>query len=70
MHFHGWKLVSKQVCIICVPKRQADAIQFTVEQKVSDETVRGLAERADEVNNMEGIVCSLDSIDECLSCGS
>ena len=49
-------------------QNSVDAIQFTVEQKVSDETVRGLAERADEVNNMEGIVCSLDSIDDCLSC--
>ncbi len=70
MHFHGWKLGLKTGMYYLRTKAAADAIQFTVEQKVSDETVRGLAERADEVNNMEGIVCSLDSIDECLSCGS
>ena len=51
-------------------KAAADAIQFTVEAKKSeDQTVSGLADRA-EVSSMEAIACSLDSPDDCLSCGS
>ena len=51
-------------------KAAADAIQFTVEQKAKDETVDGLASRAEEVNSLEAIACSLDAPDDCLMCGS
>jgi hypothetical protein len=51
-------------------KAAADAIQFTVESKAkNDPTVNGLAERA-ELTSMEEIACSLDSPDDCLSCGA
>jgi len=51
-------------------KSAADAIQFTVEQKkAEDQTVSGLADRA-EVSSMDAIACSLDSPDDCLSCGA
>jgi hypothetical protein len=51
-------------------KAATDAIQFTVEQKAVDETVDGLAIRADEATSLEEIACSLDTPDDCLSCGS
>jgi hypothetical protein len=35
-----------------------------------DKTVSGLAERAEEVPSMEAIACSLDTPDDCMSCGS
>ena len=51
-------------------KAAVDAIQFTVEQKkAQDQTVSGLADRA-EMSSMDEIACSLDSPDDCLSCGS
>jgi len=52
-------------------KAAADAIQFTLESKVKDDqTVSGLAERAEDVDSHEAIACSLDSPDDCLMCGS
>ena len=35
-----------------------------------DQTVGGLAERADDADSLEAIACSLDSPDDCLMCGS
>ncbi len=35
-----------------------------------DQTVAGLADRAEELSSLEAIACSLDTPDDCLSCGS
>ena len=52
-------------------KAAADAIQFTVEAKKSDDhTVGGLAGRSEDISSLEAIACSLDTPDYCLSCGS
>ncbi len=70
MHFYGWKKGLKTGMYYLRTRAAADAIQFTVEQKTVDETVDGLASRADEITSMEAIACSLDTPDDCLSCGS
>ena len=70
MHFYGWKKGLKTGMYYLRTKAAADAIQFTVEQKkAQDQTVSGLADRA-EISSMDAIACSLDSPDDCLSCGS
>ena len=70
MHFYGWKKGLKTGMYYLRTKAAADAIQFTVEQKkAQDQTVSGLADRA-EVSSMDAIACSLDSPDDCLSCGA
>tara|TARA_B100001741_G_scaffold214371_1_gene177531 strand:- start:166 stop:753 length:588 start_codon:yes stop_codon:yes gene_type:complete len=70
MHFYGWRKGLKTGMYYLRTKAAADAIQFTVEQKkAEDETVEGLASRA-EATSMEAIACSLDTPDDCLSCGS
>ncbi|DAC39464.1 MAG TPA: ribonucleoside-diphosphate reductase subunit alpha, partial [Candidatus Poseidoniales archaeon] len=70
MHFYGWRKGLKTGMYYLRTKAAADAIQFTVEQKkAEDETVEGLANRA-EATSMEAIACSLDTPDDCLSCGS
>ncbi|MED5496060.1 MAG: ribonucleoside-diphosphate reductase subunit alpha, partial [Candidatus Thermoplasmatota archaeon] len=70
MHFYGWKSGLKTGMYYLRTKAAADAIQFTVESKAkNDPTVNGLAERA-ELTSMEEIACSLDSPDDCLSCGA
>ena len=70
MHFYGWRKGLKTGMYYLRTKAAADAIQFTVEQKkAQDQTVSGLADRA-EITSMEAIACSLDSPDDCLSCGS
>ena len=49
----------------------ADAIQITLESKTKeDQPVGGLAERAEDVDSLEAIACSLDTPDDCLMCGS
>ena len=70
MHFYGWQKGLKTGMYYLRTRAAADAIQFTVEQKTGDETVDGLASRADEITSMEAIACSLDTPDDCLSCGS
>ncbi|MDP6864869.1 MAG: ribonucleoside-diphosphate reductase subunit alpha [Candidatus Poseidoniaceae archaeon] len=70
MHFYGWRKGLKTGMYYLRTKAAADAIQFTVEQKATDETVDGLASRADEATSLEAIACSLDTPDDCLSCGS
>jgi ribonucleoside-diphosphate reductase alpha chain len=71
MHFFGWKLGLKTGMYYLRTKAAADAIQFTVEAKgKDDQTVNGLANRAEEVDSMDAIACSLDSPDDCLMCGS
>lgn len=70
MHFYGWQKGLKTGMYYLRTRAAADAIQFTVEQKTGDETVDGLASRADEITSMEEIACSLDTPDDCLSCGS
>ena len=70
MHFYGWQKGLKTGMYYLRTRAAADAIQFTVEQKTVDETVDGLASRADEITSMEAIACSLDTPDDCLSCGS
>ena len=70
MHFYGWRKGLKTGMYYLRTKAAADAIQFTVEQKAADETVDGLANRADAVTSLEAIACSLDTPDDCLSCGS
>ncbi len=70
MHFYGWKKGLKTGMYYLRTKAAVDAIQFTVEQKkAEDQTVSGLADRA-EVTSLEAIACSLDTPDDCLSCGS
>ena len=70
MHFYGWKKGLKTGMYYLRTKAAADAIQFTVEaKKADDQTVSGLADRA-EVTSLEAIACSLDTPDDCLSCGS
>ncbi len=69
MHFYGWKKGLKTGMYYLRTKAAADAIKFTVEEKVTDETVEGLASRA-EATSMEAIACSLDTPDDCLMCGS
>ena len=70
MHFYGWKKGLKTGMYYLRTKAAVDAIQFTVEaKKADDQTVSGLADRA-EITSLEAIACSLDSPDDCLSCGS
>ncbi len=71
MHFYGWRKGLKTGMYYLRTKAAADAIQFTVESKVKDDqTVAGLADRAEELSSLEAIACSLDTPDDCLSCGS
>ena len=71
MHFYGWKQGLKTGMYYLRTKAAADAIQFTVEaKKGQDQTVGGLADRAEEISSLEAIACSLDTPDDCLSCGS
>ena len=71
MHFYGWKQGLKTGMYYLRTKAAADAIQFTVEASTKeDQTVGGLAERADDADSLEAIACSLDSPDDCLMCGS
>jgi ribonucleoside-diphosphate reductase alpha chain len=71
MHFYGWEKGLKTGMYYLRTKAAADAIQFTVDaQSGMDKTVSGLAERAEEVPSMEAIACSLDTPDDCMSCGS
>ena len=70
MHFHGWRSGLKTGMYYLRTKAAADAIQFTIEaDKKTSESISNLAERADD-QNMADIACSLDSMDDCLSCGS
>ena len=71
MHFYAWKKGLKTGMYYLRTKAAADAIQFTVEAaSKEDQTVGGLAERADDADSLEAIACSLDSPDDCLMCGS
>ena len=71
MHFYGWRQGLKTGMYYLRTKAAADAIQFTVEaSSKQDQTVGGLAERADDVDSLEAIACSLDTPDDCLMCGS
>jgi len=71
MHFYGWRQGLKTGMYYLRTKAAADAIQFTLESKTKDDqTVGGLAERAEDVDSLEAIACSLDSPDDCLMCGS
>lgn len=71
MHFYGWRKGLKTGMYYLRTKAAADAIQFTVEAKVKDDqTVAGLADRAEGLSSLEAIACSLDTPDDCLSCGS
>jgi ribonucleoside-diphosphate reductase alpha chain len=71
MHFYGWRQGLKTGMYYLRTKAAADAIQFTVEaSNKQDQTVGGLAERADDVDSLEAIACSLDTPDDCLMCGS
>ena len=71
MHFYGWRQGLKTGMYYLRTKAAADAIQFTLESKAKDDqTVNGLAERAEDVDSLEAIACSLDAPDDCLMCGS
>ena len=85
MHFYGWRQGLKTGMYYLRTKAAADAIQFTVEIPVENseipsssseddassesESMNKLAERAED-QDMADIICSLDSQDDCLSCGS
>ena len=83
MHFYGWRKGLKTGMYYLRTKAAADAIQFTIdasvkeEEEVESESLANLAVRAEdqatvspEDQAMADISCSLDSIDDCLSCGS
>lgn len=77
MHFHGWRAGLKTGMYYLRTKAAADAIQFTIEAKSKDDpTMDGLVDRAtDDVSSsdatsLEEIACSLDSLDDCMMCGS
>ena len=71
MHFYGWKKGLKTGMYYLRTKAAVDAIQFTLEKdKMSDITVNGLKERAEDVSSIDQIACSIDNPDDCLSCGS
>ena len=71
MHFYGWRKGLKTGMYYLRTKAAVDAIQFTLEKdKMSDTTVNGLKERAEDVSSMDQIACSIDNPDDCLSCGS
>jgi ribonucleoside-diphosphate reductase alpha chain len=71
MHFYGWRQGLKTGMYYLRTKAAADAIQFTLEaKKAEDQTVGGLAERAEDISSLEAIACALDTPDDCLSCGS
>ena len=71
MHMYANKKGLKTGMYYLRTKAAADAIQFTVEAKAKDDqTVSGLADRAEEISSLEAIACSLDSPDDCFSCGS
>ena len=71
MHFYGWRQGLKTGMYYLRTKAAADAIQFTLEaKKAEDQTVGGLAERAEDISSLDAIACALDSPDDCLSCGS
>jgi ribonucleotide reductase alpha subunit len=78
MHFYGWRQGLKTGMYYLRTKSAADAIQFTVDEAVKNsdtssngesESMSKLAERAED-QVMADIICSLDSQDDCLSCGS
>ena len=71
MHFYGWKKGLKTGMYYLRTKAAVDAIQFTLEKdKMQDNTVKGLKNRAEDIDSMDQIACSLDSPEDCLSCGS
>ncbi len=78
MHFHGWRSGLKTGMYYLRTKAAADAIQFTVDaDEKEDETISGLAERAEgsedqalDPDSLEATACSLESPDDCLMCGS
>ena len=70
MHFYGWKKGLKTGMYYLRTKAAVDAIQFTLEKDKMSDTVGGLKERAEDISSMDQIACSIDSPDDCLSCGS
>ena len=58
MHFYDWR------------KGLKTGMYYLRTKAATDETVDGLAVRADEATSLEAIACSLDTPDDCLSCGS
>ena len=71
MHFYGWKKGLKTGMYYLRTKAAVDAIQFTLEKdKMVDSTVKGLKDRAEDIESMDQIACSIDNPDDCLSCGS
>ncbi|MDP7000489.1 MAG: ribonucleoside-diphosphate reductase subunit alpha [Candidatus Poseidoniaceae archaeon] len=83
MHFYGWRKGLKTGMYYLRTKAAADAIQFTIdatvkeEEEVESKSLANLAVRAEdqsmvspEDQAMADISCSLDSPDDCLSCGS
>ena len=70
MHFYGWKQGSKLECTICEPRQQQMRFNLLLKPNLNDQTVAGLADRAEELSSLEAIACSLDTPDDCLSCGS
>ena len=70
MHFYGWNKGLKTGMYYLRTKAAADAIQFTIDAEVkSSETITNLAERTDETV-MADIACSIDTPEDCFSCGS
>jgi ribonucleoside-diphosphate reductase alpha subunit len=64
MHFYTWKKGLKTGMYYLRTKAAADAIKFTVDANVLNQT------KVEAVSANDQIACSLDNPEECLSCGS
>lgn len=80
MHFHGWRLGLKTGMYYLRTRPAADAIKFTLDQRVLKEenhvAINGaqmpynLTPRTNAAEQYAAMACSLDKKDECIACGS
>jgi ribonucleoside-diphosphate reductase alpha chain len=68
MHFYAWKKGLKTGMYYLRSKAAVDPIKFTLSAKHQQKFVK--EEALPQINQEEGISCSLDSPDDCLMCGS
>jgi len=67
MHFYAWRKGLKTGMYYLRSKAAVDPIKFTLSAKHQQKYVK---KDLPEVNNEEGVSCSLDDPDDCLMCGS
>jgi len=80
MHFHGWRLGLKTGMYYLRTRPAADAIKFTLDQRILKEenhtAVNGsqlpynLTPRTSAAEQFAALACSLDKKDDCIACGS